>query len=344
MAGNRQHILPRFLLKGFASRIEGEKTYTWVYPRNHPPVEANIRKVGAERHFYGKQGELSVDDDITEFEGEYAPLFEELRKNRISYELSDKRIANFVTHLVIRTKNFRESFRESSEFMIEKMSAYFSDFSNIKSIMSGKYAKEELEKRLKENKLPRYFRRKSKKLLKGILPTILDSNKAEMLMSYEIAFQNIKNSLPRMIKDGHIKGLSKDLTPEPRVNDYQLLKWFIYYCEGPIILGDMGCLFEISDSDRFRFITFENDIIKNIFLPISYNQILIGTSDFEIPHVDLVILNKEIARHSRDFFIASVNSKEISSLVSYIGCDTELISKQEIENMAKEIFSRYEAT
>jgi hypothetical protein len=56
MAGDRQHILPRFLLKGFASRIEGEKIYTWVYPRNSPPVEANIRKVGVEKHFYGKQG------------------------------------------------------------------------------------------------------------------------------------------------------------------------------------------------------------------------------------------------------------------------------------------------
>ena len=30
MAGNRQHILPRFLLKGFASRIEDKKTFACV--------------------------------------------------------------------------------------------------------------------------------------------------------------------------------------------------------------------------------------------------------------------------------------------------------------------------
>jgi hypothetical protein len=218
--------------------------------------------------------------------------------------------------------------------MIETISDYFSDFNNIKAIMSGKYARDELEKKLKENKISRSFRRKSKKLLKGILPTILDSNKADMLMSYQILCQNIQTSLPKIVKDGHIKGLSKGLTPEPRVEDYMRLKWFVYDCAKSLILGDVGCLSETMEG-KFKFLTFKGDEIRNIFLPIAENQILISTSLSETPHVDFNIINNEIAKCSREFFICSKYSPDICSLVPLLGSETEIISKEELGSITK---------
>lgn len=141
MAGNRQHIIPRFLLKGFVGREKGGKLYTWVYPKNKPPSEANIRRVGVERHFYGKQGEMSVDDDITEFEGKYALLLDELRQSPGEIEIFDTRVPNLVTHLVTRTKHFRDSFRESMEFLMQKMTEYFSNSNNLKEAMLSIYLK-----------------------------------------------------------------------------------------------------------------------------------------------------------------------------------------------------------
>ena len=126
MAGTIQHILPKFLLKGFASRIQKKEVLTWVYRKDKPPFETNIKNIGAERNFYGKEGKLSVDPEITDFEGKYAPLLDELRAIRKNQEIYDPRIANFITHLAIRTKHIREFFRESSEFIIERMSDFFS--------------------------------------------------------------------------------------------------------------------------------------------------------------------------------------------------------------------------
>ena len=104
----RQHVLPRFLMKGFASRTEGKEIYTLVYRTEVKPFEANITKVGVEKYFYGKEGELSVDDEITELEGKYAPLIDELRNIQGNIEITDQRTPDLITYLVIRTKHVPE--------------------------------------------------------------------------------------------------------------------------------------------------------------------------------------------------------------------------------------------
>lgn len=341
MAGNKQHILPRFLLKGFASRIEGEKIYTWVYPRNSPPVEANIRKVCVEKHFYGKEGELCVDGDITKFESEYAPFLDELREYPEQIEIFDPRIPILITHLITRTKHIREIFRDLSEIIVEQLSDYFSDFNNIEAMILGKYGKVEMEKRFKEIKGSRSFRRKSIKLLKRKLPAVLHANKNEMLIFYQNIFENINNALPRMIKEGHIKSLLQEFISNPRVEDYKQLKWIVLFSERSIILGDMGCLSETMGLGNFKIITFKNDKIKNIILPISDKKLLIGTSLNELPDMDIKLLNEEIVKHSREFFISSNKSAEISSLVPLIGNKKEIVAMEDVEQMAREIFSKY---
>lgn len=341
MAGKRQHILPKFLLKGFASRIEGDKIFTWIYPRHQMPSEVNIKKVSVEKYFYGKKEEISVDDEITEFENKYAPLLEELRRVEKNYEISDLRIANLITHLATRTKHLRELFRGSSEFMIEKISDFLSNINNIKEVMLGEYGKKEIQKKLKEDNIPRLIRRKSNKLIKDLTSAYLNNNEEEMLSLNQIMIEHIKNSLPKMVKEAHIRGLSKDLTPEPRVEDYRRLRWFVFCGTGPIILGDMGCLFEATGTKKFKFLNEKDDKLRNIFLPISNTQILVGTSFSKIPYIDLKLLNEEIAKNSREFFISSDNSILINSLISYIGTETEIITKKELEQITNQLFLEY---
>ena len=80
MAGPRQHILPRFLLKEFASRIDGDKIFTWVYWRNGKVLEVSIKDVSVEKYFYGKGAEISVDAEITALEDKFAIFLHELRR------------------------------------------------------------------------------------------------------------------------------------------------------------------------------------------------------------------------------------------------------------------------
>lgn len=241
MAGNRQHILPRFLLKGFASRVKREKIYTWVYSRNRTPIEVDIRKVSVGRHFYGRQGELSVDGEITDFEGEYAPFLAELRMCKESVEICDERIANFVTHLVVRTKHFRDSFRESTEYLAELIRQYFSDFNNLKRAMLENYEmiRDNIEQGFRDHPQLLPYKKFLIPLLPKLFLNYIDNNKDELNKFCQDYFDMIKKLAPKSMKEGHIKGLIQSLTPELRVEDYKSLRWFIYNFNELLILGDI---------------------------------------------------------------------------------------------------------
>lgn len=343
MAGNKQHILPRFLLKGFASRIDGEKKYTWVYPRNSPPVEANIRKVCVEKHFYGKQGELSVDADITKFENEYAPFLHELRSSSAKNEIFDPRFANLITHIVTRTKHIRDSFRESAEFLFIEISKYFLNFDNVKAAIlnNPEIMRYYIEEKLDNSLFSHIEKDTLRQLIPLIYPAFLDTQKVEMRQEViDYVKKNLKIA-PKATREGHIKGLSGSLTPDKRVEDYNRLHYFICSFDEPLILGDMGCIFDtISKGKRkFKSLDLEDDKVINLFLPISDSQILIGSMHTGIPQINVKLLKEEIAKCSREFFICSQISHDIVCLVPLIGSDTGIISKEEVKQLAEETTS-----
>jgi len=72
MAGNRQHFIPQFLLKGFASRKARSNLFCWVYRKNIKPFETNITKIGVERKFYVESEDTTLDESITGAEAEYS--------------------------------------------------------------------------------------------------------------------------------------------------------------------------------------------------------------------------------------------------------------------------------
>lgn len=111
MAGRQQHTIPKFLLKGFASKVVGDQTYTWLYRRGGEPQETNISRVSTNRDFYGKPGSTTVDQQITEAEGDkYSPLVDDLRKQKPGTAApAAAEVADLVMHLSMRTRFLRKS-------------------------------------------------------------------------------------------------------------------------------------------------------------------------------------------------------------------------------------------
>jgi len=336
----RQHILPRFLIKGFASRVVANNIFTWLYQAGGRIFETNIINVSVEKYFYGRNGEHNADINITNIEGQFASLLTEIRELRNNNKIIDQKIPEFVAHLIIRTKHVREGFRASVDFLIEEMSRYVDNYDNIRTMLynNPELLRDNLEKTLKKIQAPKLLKDKMRPLLIKILPNYLENQKDEIQMMFHSMIQTTKNILPKAINEGHIKGLAREPIPEPRVDDYRKLQWFIYISEEPLILGDFGCLFEIIGPKRFKTITFKNDEIKNVFLPVSDTHLLIGTSLFEYPSVNPIIINQEIAKCSRDYFVCSKYSQDKADLLSIIGAEAEIISREEIGNIVKNIF------
>lgn len=220
MAGIRHHILPRFLLKGFASRVQDEEVFTWVYHKERNPYETNTKNVSVEKYFYGKEGELCADDEITKLEGEYAVLIEELRNKDDRVEVSDIRIGEFIVHLLFRTKLLRNFAHKSFKYMLDEFAEHFSDFKNIKKFILKRpdLIKEKLKKELK--KYPASKRQKTMVMykVKQMTPIIIEKQRIELEKMFQFIIEYAKKNTARNCKRRSCKspGQKIDIRAEDR--------------------------------------------------------------------------------------------------------------------------------
>jgi hypothetical protein len=106
MAGKRQHYLPQFLQRGFASSPDGART--WLYRKDTVPREARMRDVGVEQNFYSVESDASLDETITEIErNEFVEIIEQCRAGVTLAASGSERLANLIAHLEVRSRHLR---------------------------------------------------------------------------------------------------------------------------------------------------------------------------------------------------------------------------------------------
>ena len=349
MAGKRQHTLPRFLQKGFASNIiakpNGRETvFTWVYRKGLEPFETKTENVGLEKHFYGKEGELSVDDEITDLEPTFAAVIRESRDKPDGYQISDPNIADFVGHLSIRTKHLRDSFIDMAEILTDTLFTFLADYQNFRW-WTLEYHKRHpevmrnlLDEQFKKMGLPRFQRLRALEYATSrfrleFLSTVLDRDQSEYESTFMALGPMLLEKIPSITKDSHIKALAKSLIPEPRAEDYRSLNWYV--CRSPelLILGDVGCLFEVTGTKQYITLAGKDDELKAVYLPISSDRFVVGTASPTAPRIDFNRINQVFAEHSRDFFICRECSQQGRELQKLLGTKAQILSDDEIKEI-----------
>ena len=341
MAGIRQHILPRFLLKGFASRTQDKKILTCVYRKGGTQFETTIENVGLEKHFYGKVGEISADEEITQLESGYAKLIDELRKEPHGARVDSKQVSDFVAHLTVRTKQLREFFRESGEYLIDQITLYLSDRSNLKRLLLSKpeLMREELQKTLNDIPVAQVYKDFLIELVQLNAQEIVDQHMPDLQSTLHELIGQIKNLLPNAVRDGHIRTLAKHPTPQPRSEVYQALNWTVRDVADPLILGDIGCLFEIAGDRRFKPFDDKGDKIVNVYFPLASRKLILGTSHSAAFAVDVGDLNKATSKCSYEYFVCSELSPANDALSHSIGDWAGILTKREMEQLLNEILA-----
>ena len=341
MAGSRQHILPRFLLKGFASRVQDKKVFSWVYRKGFEAFEASIRDICVEEDFYGKNDELSVDSEITKLEPDFALLLDEVRNTEDRAEVINPKIADFITHLCIRTKHLRDSTRESYEYLVLKLEEYLSDFNNLKDHVFDSPLMIDcvLENISKQIPVSEDQKNQLKQLLPYFISKYFNGKQFEIEALTLYFFQQVKTIPRKKIKESHIKALTKNTIPEPRAEMYRNMHWFVLNTDVPLLLGDVGCVFEVEGKNHYRALTGKNDEIKAIYLPISSKQMLVGTAFLTPPPIDYHIFIEKYVKCCREFFICPKPSPHNYLIAQKIGLDSDLISKEELDRIVLNLFN-----
>jgi hypothetical protein len=160
-----------------------------------------------------------------------------------------------------------------------------------------------------------------------------DSQVSQIQASMKQFYYDMRNRLPAIIQDGHNTGLAKLTSPYERSKKLADLKWYVHTAEdNSYILGDIGPIAYDEDKNVCRMLIREMNP-KIIYLPISDNQILIGSvkENSECPNPEA--LNVLIAGISREFFISSQNTQRELRYVNYLGNNAEMLSEEDLSNL-----------
>ncbi|WP_319406135.1 DUF4238 domain-containing protein [uncultured Desulfosarcina sp.] len=344
MTGKRQHFIPRFLQKGFASHVVGEEVFTWAYRKGKTPFNANIKNVGVEGFFYSENSDTDLDDTITVAEDDFAQLIDKIRNNNYVDKQDYKKIAQLISHLELRTRHLRQNFFSTGNNLIDKMLYYLSDsafcekFLRDRIIDDPSLIKEtfadELQKRgISQVALPLLLRM-SKPFLESTIPNMMQ------FMNELIAHS--KKEMPSILKQasktGHIKALNRGLAPPVKVNLLEKYKYSVFSCKNtPIPLGDSVLIFYVVGDRSFKpFLEKKDDLIA-VLLPVSSEQIIVGYKDNYVPNYSL--LPEIIAECSMEYFIAGEFRPEYEQVSGKISENSHLLTEIQMESLINELMN-----
>lgn len=347
MAGKRQHYLPQFLQRGFASTIEGRKT--WLYRKNVVPREVGFRDVGVEENFYNIEGDSSVDELITEIEREdFVGIIEGARAApNGDFEPADA-VATLIAHLEVRGRHLRITFAELSRRAWNDMLTYFDDSRIASTIIREHIRKNPAElramairelrsKRLPVHMAPTYAKQVANMILAMPDEVLIDSFWAPVKPFIHAKLESDINS---SIKSAHNQRLTQSIAPEVRAQQYRDLRFSIVDVESnDLILGDAAVVFHVSGARDWKpFLDKDDDLIA-LYLPLTSGRLLVGSAGNDA--VESSIIRRQIALTSHTFFISAKESVENVQLSSEIGKAARPLSEDELRSISREVIAGF---
>ena len=334
MAGVRHHIVPQFLLRGFASRRKGKKAFTWVYRRDSKTFESSIRDIAVSKHFYGKD-DTNADDAITGLESDFAVLVNDLRN--WSGPIKAANLPALIIHLSTRTKGFRDNVTSVSGVIVAELQRHLEQPENMKEALLRR-VKKEVDELLKKNRVPRARQRMFRAILERQVRVSIEKNKANLATLGVVLMGRLRAGFPEIAKLGHNKALLRlRQLPDDSVRKgwYEQFSWRVDVTNAPLILSDAMCLFRCGH-DRFRILDDAEHMATGIFLPIATNRVLIGTHDDHLT-ANVEALNDVSAKCSNEYFVASNLRSEYEARIPLIGSWSKMLSENELEQLLAEL-------
>ncbi len=348
MAGTRQHVLPRFLIRGFASRTERNQTYCWVFRKDSEPFETNIGNVAVAKSFYTGAGDTDADDLITGAEGRFSATVRQLRELGKTSKIEDETVPELIAHFEIRTRHVRETLLDATNTFMHELLEYFKNTELIETMVLKRFRedplilKRALAKELKKQGVSMSPAQKNllASLMQDKVPQLMRNLEPQLQVLAQVFARQLSKQLPKAAKDGHLKTLKESVAPPPKVEKYRGLYFKLVISTDDVILGDNGVLFEVEGKGKFKTFLVGEDSVSTVYLPISRDRFVVGINTWESEVLPAEALNRAIAEHSREFFVSSQNRPDLGALKHLIGTRSRILSDQEIEQITAQLVEK----
>jgi len=345
MAGERQHYIPRFLLKGFASRTISQKVFIWYFRKGENPIEVSIRDIALEKSFYGESGKGSLDETITENEKDYSRVIAQVREEGYISQKDLDILTEFVFNLVIRTRNIRKVLTEAFGEGIKIFSRNISNPHTAARLLKN-YRKENKKEfrnqiRIGVRKSLGYRNPKVEELAIWRMEETFEKI-GSLGPIYSTMLNKYLSQLQQEGEKAHKEALTRTYQREEsskRLAEYRRLIRSVKRFEPNVfILGDIGVVQFNFKTKEFHSSIFNKMDEGALLLPIAHDTLLVGT-----PHESLTLpspdnINTSISELSMDFFVASSNSEQEKAYSERIGTRATLVDDKIASELEREYF------
>lgn len=333
MSGRKQHHIPQSLLKGFEAARGPKHIQVYVFRGDRDPFLSSTEGVAAKRDFYSSpsdEGQKTLDDHITEYENsQLTGLLQKFRGRAHEEAVSADEAIELVVHLAVRGAFTRDVFEYAAHQIFDGISGIFGDPEQVRHHIGidgndpHPAFTEEINHLIQrfqsavEAPLPyESFRKIIHFLLRENFDSLFAANQ-----DITSVFSEYKEQIPFAIKSGHARALQQELIPKYRVEQLDHLHWQVLHApEDRLILPDCVAISmtkgKASSSQPAIFVG--EDRPEQLFLPLSSNRMLVGTTD-KTANLDIDEFNLAAASCSFTFFVSSRNTEDIQKLAPSIG-------------------------
>ena len=334
----RNHYLPAFLLRRFASKRSGDTSRVWQFRRDERPTEPSVKDVGVAKFFYG-QPETGIEDRLGVLENRMASVIEGLTRGQPAAPHADL-LRTFLWTLAFRTLAFRD---QLGSLLADGVKGVVSTAS---SAPARKYILDSLPAGFEAGvdgaivQLPAEQQRIARAWLE--LPQMRQQlyetfrSKAERmdlaLAVREIASQYLaEDKLSAMTEAGHIRGLDSLLNKPGAPPGFSPAAWtLVAPQEEHFVLGDSAVFALGPDGEVGSLLRFTESWLE-CYLPIGPSHILVAQREpgpVRLAGVEVNIHSAALSRHA--LYSHAKTALEVS-LSARIGTAPPLMAPREID-------------
>lgn len=337
----RQHIVPKWLQRGFSHSKNPKRAKVAVYRKDSEPFFTNIANVGVQKSYF-TSAYFDGDESVTQLDGEFASIMDRLQGQEGTLTDEDKTNAcRLFAHLEVRCHMTERTIRE----MWTNISPLLLDHLRSEKNLKDWYHKPVLDQHDTVNAISRICARRLRqaKARHGVPPVNLretvqfvadcvDSFRASML-AVEAETGAVPESIAeeyatRIERDGVIEGSlsynrSRNMAQHPdakvRVAGYSKFHWKVVKFREDIVLPDSMVFHEVTDSPLIQNYLYVPPRQRASYLPITSRRALVGRSKSHRRRLpNAAQMRHMAAQASFEYFIAAVESEAYERLKSKI--------------------------
>ena len=346
----RHHYIPRFLLKRFASRKEGKKSWIWQMRKNEPPREIRIRDAAVAKFFYGNQD--NIEERIWLAENGFAVALRSI-DNGVPPALLHHQLRQFVWFQSVRTKAMRQHWHSSVDKMIVRtLSAMASDHTRFRDLCL-KYARRNLEDLIKSVCKHLSFVQQTmvwnmlrqpggRKWILDVLEAQLSSQDITPMISLFQAALIRMDVVATSLARGQHRAFSKMLNQDGLIvpEHFQPRSWQIVKSteHSRWILSDVCVMAKDLDAAEGPLFKFGNSW-SELYLPISPDRALFAAAaEKAMPSLGVELVNRLSARSAFSYVFTSRIDEEEGCYATQIGEDP-VLTEEEMVRLIGDAFS-----